>query len=236
MESGPAFSLSKTYLYKLRRATNKLDQLLDKILRAKASLTLAQFALLATVMEHHAINQRKVAQFLGISPAAIKRQTDLALQAGWLEIAQQQNGPGQALHLTHQGHAMLQKGLEALSTTLSEVFAESDRQANLMTHINLLLSSTKGVVNKQQPDTKPINRKGRSMSVRIPKARQLYRGDINAAVIAVQKMTGFEIDPRWWTNNVGDNGTSEEILDRFDKAYERDFGAKIAAAQAPKGS
>jgi hypothetical protein len=69
------------------------------------------------------------------------------------------------------------------------------------------------------------------MSVQIPKARKLYRGDINAAVIAVQKMTGFTINPQWWDRNVGNNGTSEEILERFDKAYERDFGAKIAAKQ-----
>ncbi len=70
------------------------------------------------------------------------------------------------------------------------------------------------------------------MSVQIPKARKLYRGDVNAAVIAVQKMTGFEINPQWWDQNVGNSGTSEEVLDRFDKAYERDFGAKIAAKQA----
>lgn len=69
------------------------------------------------------------------------------------------------------------------------------------------------------------------MSVEIPKARKLYRGDINAAVIAVQKITGVEINPQWWEKNVGNNGTSEEILDRFDKAYERDFGAKIVARQ-----
>jgi hypothetical protein len=69
------------------------------------------------------------------------------------------------------------------------------------------------------------------MSVQIPKARRLYRGDINAAVIAVQKRTGFEINPQWWAKNVGNNGTSEAILDRFDTAYERDFGAKIAEQQ-----
>ena len=66
------------------------------------------------------------------------------------------------------------------------------------------------------------------MSVQIPKARRLYNGDINQAVIAVQKITGFEITPKWWDQNVGNDGTSEEILDRFDRAYERDFAAKIA--------
>jgi len=53
----------------------------------------------------------------------------------------------------------------------------------------------------------------------IPKARKLYKGDINQTVIVVQKLTGITITPAWWDANVGNNGTAEEILDRFDKAY-----------------
>ena len=55
--------------------------------------------------------------------------------------------------------------------------------------------------------------------VPIPKARQLYRGNINDAVIRAQKLTGIHIDPAWWNSKVGNNGTAEQILDRFDKAY-----------------
>lgn len=53
----------------------------------------------------------------------------------------------------------------------------------------------------------------------IPRARQIFRGDINDAVIRVQKTTGIEINKSWWDANVGNNGTTEEILDRFDRAY-----------------
>jgi hypothetical protein len=53
----------------------------------------------------------------------------------------------------------------------------------------------------------------------IPKARSLYRGDINDVVIRVQKLTGVHIDNSWWNAKVGNNGTAEEILDRFDRAY-----------------
>lgn len=53
----------------------------------------------------------------------------------------------------------------------------------------------------------------------IPKARQLYRGDINDAVIRVQQVTGTVITPGWWDSHVGNNGSAEQILDRFDKAY-----------------
>lgn len=80
------------------------------------------------------------------------------------------------------------------------------------------------------------------MSYQIPRARQLYRQDINAAVIAVQievqKATGepnaFNINPGWWDANVGNNGTAEQILDRFDQAYARDFATKINAKIAEK--
>lgn len=53
----------------------------------------------------------------------------------------------------------------------------------------------------------------------IPSARNLFRGDINDAVIRVQKLTGINIDRSWWDAKVGNNGTTEEILDRFDRAY-----------------
>lgn len=65
--------------------------------------------------------------------------------------------------------------------------------------------------------------------MQIPKAREQFKGDINAAVIAVQTITGVTITPEWWDQNVGDTGSAESILERFDAAYERDFGAEIAA-------
>lgn len=61
------------------------------------------------------------------------------------------------------------------------------------------------------------------MSKPIPKARQLFRGDINDAVIRAQQATGENIDPSWWNTNVGNHGSTEEILDRFDKAYEAEL-------------
>jgi hypothetical protein len=57
------------------------------------------------------------------------------------------------------------------------------------------------------------------MSNDIPKAGKLFKGDINAAVIQVQKTTGISITPAWWATHVGNGGSTESILDRFDKAY-----------------
>lgn len=54
----------------------------------------------------------------------------------------------------------------------------------------------------------------------IPKSREIFTGDINDAVIKVQQITGFEITPQWWGEQVGNHGATEEILDRFDTAFE----------------
>lgn len=207
----------------------RIDTSIGQMLRAGAGVTLSQFSLLAVISEHGVTNQRQAAHFMGISPVAVKRQTDLALQQKLLEEAPLKNVQGKGLRLAPKGEAVIKRCLNTLDKTLSQIFFESDRQTDLMTHIDSLLYATKGAVGGRQ--RKLTNRRGSFMSVQIPKARKLYRGDINAAVIAIQKMTGFEINPQWWDQNVGNNGTSEEILDRFDKAYERYFGARIAAKQ-----
>lgn len=54
----------------------------------------------------------------------------------------------------------------------------------------------------------------------IPKSQEIFAGDINDAVITVQKATGYEITPEWWSRNVGNDGSTEEILKRFDTAFE----------------
>lgn len=61
----------------------------------------------------------------------------------------------------------------------------------------------------------------------IPKSREIYSGDINDAVITVQQITGYEITPDWWLRHVGNDGTTEEILDRFDDAFENFVYQKI---------
>lgn len=55
----------------------------------------------------------------------------------------------------------------------------------------------------------------------IPKSRELFRGDINDAVIQTQLLTGIEIDKGWWDSEVGNHGSTESILDRYDAAYPR---------------
>lgn len=66
----------------------------------------------------------------------------------------------------------------------------------------------------------PTIHENQKPTIDIPKSREIFTGDINDAVITVQKVTGFEITPEWWFTNVGNNGTTEDILDKFDTAFE----------------
>lgn len=146
-----AFNFSETYLYKIHLVANTIDKLFDQSLRRHAGTSLSQFLLLITVAHHEVINQRKVAQFLRISPAAIKRQTDLARHQGLLQIRTVGHERGQVLLLTPKGAAVIQHGLAALEKHTFGIFADHNRSTNLMGHIDLLLNQTEGALRKQQP-------------------------------------------------------------------------------------
>ena len=158
MNKSATVQFSQTYLYKLHSLTNALDKAFDKVLQAHANLTLPQFMLLITVSENGPINQRKAAQLLGISPAAVKRQTDIAIDYGRLELALADRSPGQNLQLTARGRADIKKGLRSLEIHLFQVFSDNHRSVDLMTHLNLLLGHTKGVLNKQAASVTPIGK------------------------------------------------------------------------------
>jgi DNA-binding MarR family transcriptional regulator len=225
---------SQTYLFKIHALNNILDKAFDQALRRYASITLSQFMLLLVISEYPNINQRAVASLLGISPAAINRQVEIAVRRKRLLVKENSDTRGQVLVLTDTAETTIEQGIAVLEEQVFLIFRDENRQTSLMTHLDLLLNYTKEVTAEPRTEAKShktqrFNNEGESnMSVQIPKARKLYRGDINVAVIQVQKLTGVNIDPQWWDRNVGNNGTSESILDKFDKAYERDFGAKIA--------
>lgn len=66
----------------------------------------------------------------------------------------------------------------------------------------------------------------------IPKSKEIYSGDINDAVITVQQVTGFEITPEWWAVHVGNDGSTDEILERFDSAFEKFIREQVTGEPA----
>jgi DNA-binding MarR family transcriptional regulator len=210
---------SETYLFKIHALSNALDKAFDMTLREHADLTLSQFVLILAISQHKTINQRTAAKFLGISPAAVNRQAEITTREGLIAIRTDGTGRGQTLALTKKGKTAIERGIKALDKYVFKIFNDEDTQTSLMHHIDMLLNNTKNLSAKN-------NTKEDSDMADIPKARKLFRGDINDAVIRVQKATGIEITPAWWNQHVGNNGTTESILDRFDKAYEQYVASK----------
>lgn len=206
---------SKTYLYKLYKLTNSLDKLFDRQLREHASISLSQFTLLLAINQHMHPNQRSIAAFLDITPAAVSRQVEIALGSGLIEISDvDADRRSQTLCISQKGQSAIRKGMEALEQRVFHIFDQSNASTHLMQHIDMLFTA----IEKIQYYT-PI--KGDEMKS-IPKAEDLFKrngGDINKAVIDVQKAAGHPIDQSWWQKNVGQANNDVETARKFDKAY-----------------
>ena len=134
-----SFDFSQTYLYKMHRLTNSLDQAFDTALRQHAGIGLSQFTLLLSVQQHQPATQSTVARFLDITPAAVSRQVELAVKNGWVKVVHKDNDRRtQQLRVTSDGKQKIQTGIEQLENHVFNVFADNDHQTNLMNHIETL--------------------------------------------------------------------------------------------------
>lgn len=149
----PPTKFSDTYLYKLHLLKHILDKAFDQALRAHTSTTLSQFMVLLTIAENKSINQRAIAGILNISPAAIARQVSLADNLG-LIIVKHPKGNIHMLELSPTGHEVIDRGIEALQKYVFKIFENSDANSSLMGHIDMLLTSTKGVLYEQRLEVK----------------------------------------------------------------------------------
>ncbi len=130
---------SQTYLYKMHRLTNSLDQVFDTALRQHAGIGLSQFTLLLAVKQHQPATQSTIARFLDITPAAVSRQVEVAVKNGWIKIVHKDNDQRtHQLRVTADGKEIIQQGTEQLENHVFDVFADDNHQANLMEHIETL--------------------------------------------------------------------------------------------------
>lgn len=206
---------SQTYLYKLHKLALSIDKVFDQALRQHANIGLSQFTLLLAVAQHGVATQRAIVDFLDLTPAAISRQVEVARTKGWITVA---GTPGdrraQVLTITPAGTQVVHASMEALEQHVFRIFEHSDAHTHLMGHIDLLLGNIKNL---------GISVKGESMdNTTIPLAADLFQqngGDLNRAVIDVQKATGKPIDDVWWRKNIGAANNDLATARRFDAAY-----------------
>ncbi len=145
---------SETYLFKMHALTTLLDKVFDQTLRRHADITLSQFTLLLVVSEHNTVNQRAVARLLGVSPAAINRQVEIARQTELLQVKPDAEGRGHALSLSSAGRTTVASGIAALEQHVFQIFTDADRQTDLMAHLDILSRHAKTVA--ENSDTRQL--------------------------------------------------------------------------------
>lgn len=130
---------SQTYLYKMHRLTNSLDQAFDDNLRRHTDIGVSQFTLLLSVQQLGPVAQTNVAHFLGVSAGAISRQVDIGIGNNWLDIKPDpKDRRKQLLIITESGKQKVVEGVKGLEHGVFDVFKDENRQTNLMDHIETL--------------------------------------------------------------------------------------------------
>lgn len=215
---------SQTYLYKLHKLTNSLDKTFDQTLRRHAGIGLSQFTLLLSVAQHQPATQRTIAYFLDLSAGAISRQVAIAEQNGWIKISgADKDKRAQILSITSRGKTVIDKGMQTLEQHAFSIFNHSGTHTHLMEHIDLLLGNIGALGSDISPT---LTMQGHDL----PKAADLFLtngGDLNRAVIDIQKAVGHHVSAQWWTKNIGKSTNDLATAKRFDDAY-RQYVQQIA--------
>lgn len=207
---------SQTYLYKLHKLTNSLDKVFDRTLRRHADIGLSQFTLLLSVAHHQPVTQRMIADFLDLSAGAISRQVDIARQNNWITVTStSKDKRAQVLKLAMEGETKISAGMTALEQHVFQIFNHSGASTHLSEHLDLLLG------NIQTIDTGIVPALSIQNNI-LPKAADLFLtngGDLNRAVIDIQKAVGHHVSDTWWANNIGKSTNDLATAKRFDDAY-----------------
>ena len=138
----------ETYLYKFRTFSSLFERVLDNTLRKHMGVTLSQLMLLMTASQQTGVNQRQIASHLGLSPAAIKRQLDIAKQKNYITIIEHA-GRGDKLYITDTGEEVLLQCLDILDRSAFQVFDHHNKSTSLMQHLDYLLNETKTIINQE---------------------------------------------------------------------------------------
>lgn len=134
---------SDTYLYKLHRLTNALDKLFDQTLLKYTDCGLSQLTLLLAVGQHTKVNQKVLASFLEITPAAISRQVTIAASKGYISIKKPKNNRrSQSIALTPKGQELITAALAVLEERVFQIFNAKDSHTTLLSHIEMLYLNT----------------------------------------------------------------------------------------------
>lgn len=139
--------LDQTYLYKLDRLKILIQKEIDAILTSEFdNLTMSQFFLLFAVKDLAEPNQRDIAEYLNVTPAAISRQMYVASNNNLVYISKQRTLNQSKIKLTKIGLDIFNKAYHIINNHLLEIFNNSEMPSGLSEHLdNLLINAKKGV-------------------------------------------------------------------------------------------
>lgn len=117
------FSPQQRTLIKLHKLTFLIDRMADHALAKRSHITLGQFRLLMALRYHRALSQKNVAQFHGLTEAAISRVVETLVKSK--SIIRQSNPTNRREHillLTPAGERQVNSAIKTLSHTFERLF------------------------------------------------------------------------------------------------------------------
>ena len=116
----------------LHRLVFSMDKQAETILRQRLDLTFSQFRMLLAVQKGHIACQADVAEFFGLTPAAVSRQIDILIQKKLINRkANTMNRRQKVLQLTAAGNHIAKKAihlLEAAFTGAYDLLSQDERK------------------------------------------------------------------------------------------------------------
>jgi MarR family transcriptional regulator for hemolysin len=117
--TGPAENPYERFLRAVHKSVCVIDRTADRILTEASGGTFSQFLVLMAIAHSSGASQQKIAEFLDLTPAAVSRQIDAHVEAGYVVREQDpQSRRSHIVNLTASGH----ERLHAMKTTILDSF------------------------------------------------------------------------------------------------------------------
>ena len=130
---------SNSYLYKLHHLAESFYAVLDQRARLDTGIGLSHAILLTVIDQQQPISQQQVATFLDITPGAVSRQVELAIQNGWIIVHEDQyDHRKQLLVTTPEGKQVVRDIYDRLKDLADTILEHKGEKLDLMSHLEHL--------------------------------------------------------------------------------------------------
>ena len=139
-----SITTSRELAIKLHKLNFILQRISDQALQAELGVSFSQFLTLTALKHRPGTSQAAVANFLGVTPAAVSRQIELLLRQKLIsKHPDSRNRRQSVLGLSAEGRETINRAIRALDQTTAEALAPlgKRRQAEMLSHVETLLTA-----------------------------------------------------------------------------------------------